>query len=94
MDDWSLKISRVDNGFILTTKEYAEHLDEGERDLHTVFEFKDDGFGEDSLDEKKALSSVFTYVADHFGFGHERYKNTNLKVSWDEEGSKYEPSES
>ena len=74
---WDLYITKVDNGFILTPGDNEESPE--------VIEC--DG------DERDTMQELLIAVYNQFSSmdtGYNKWKNDNLRISWDEEGHKYE----
>ena len=77
---WDLYIQKVDNGFILTPPDK-------DQDIEIV---KCDS------DEKETMSDLLYSVYEYFcsmDTQHSKWVNENLKITWDKEGSHYEPPE-
>ncbi len=78
---WDLYIQKVDNGFVLTPPDKDESP--------IVIKCNDD--------EKETMTELLHAVYDHFISSdsmHNKWKNTNLRITFDEEGSHYDPPES
>ena len=78
---WDLYINKVDNGYILTPSDKDQSLE--------VIEC--------TGDEKEAITELLFAVYEYFcsmEAQHNKWGNKNLRITWDEEGSGYEPPES
>jgi len=85
--DWQITIKKVTNGYILSIPEEEDTVSENE----TVINVKESVIEEDEYKNggnREAMTKVLTEIADYFGFHHEKYNKNNLKISWDEKGSK------
>lgn len=74
-----INIKRVNNGFIITSKDLSEM--NAEIEIETVFES-----GEE--DEKKCLADVLYFIAQEFGYSYDKWKEDNLNITWDKKGHK------
>jgi len=76
---WECKIRKVDNGYIVTTKE--EDLSEGgdvvTSDVETVFEEK-----QDSEIEDEEIQDMLAFVREYFGVNFSKHNKHNLHITW------------
>jgi len=81
---WECRIKKVNNGFIVS---YPEEQEEGMPEIkEEVFEDKDSS----QWDEREVLADVFVWMADHFGFQYNKWKDNNLNIQWNKKGHKCE----
>ena len=83
MNEKSLKITRVDNGYIVIN---LEEEDDGVfRKVKRVF-----SDSETEEDDKKGMENLLYFISDFFGFFYNENWENNLNISWDKKGEKYE----
>ena len=73
-----ISIEQVETGYIISYKEELED--------NWVKEFKEVVEKEDGAEE---IKGVLYRVADFFGFGYDKFAENNLKITFDEKGSKF-----
>lgn len=76
-----LKITQVNNGYILTSAEKDE--DEISYENKEVIEDNDD-----NDDKKEAMKRMLERVAEYFGECYDKWSSENLNISWNKKGSK------
>lgn len=75
-----ITIEKINNGYILSWMEETEH---GLKEEREVIE-------EDYDDEKEGMGKLLNRVAEFFGVSYDKWKDDNLKISWNGRGSKLE----
>lgn len=75
--DWKITIKKVNNGYIV------EGPGGDMKEISVIEEISDD-------DEKEACKRLLEFVAEHFGFMHDKFAEDNLRISWDKKGRKIE----
>lgn len=77
--EYKIIIKRVDNGFIMEFP--SDDPDEPGSDYEVI---KCNG------DKKETIGYLLESVAEFFGIIYNKFKNDNLRISWDREGDHYE----
>ncbi len=88
--NWEITIKKVDNGYILSVPEQSTEGFKDGKEL-TVINLRQSVLedpGENENTEKETMGRVLGEIADYFGFHYQKYNKNNLKISWDEKGSK------
>ena len=75
--DWSIKISKASNGFVLYFPE--ETFPVAGSFLEVI---------EEDRDEKETMTRLLEKVAEYFGIPHDKFAKDNLRISWNKKGSK------
>jgi hypothetical protein len=84
MTDYSIKVSRADNGFIC---EWEDEDDEGNPLKHSQVFSEDDS----ELGELKCTNDMLWFVKEHFGVFWSKHNKKNLKICiWDMDKNKEE----
>ena len=86
--DWGITIRKVRNGYILEIPEedtigYKDGVPQNVVRIEkaVIEEINDD-------DEKEGFKRLIEFIADHFGFHHDKWAKDNLRISWDLKGRK------
>ena len=76
-----LEIEKISNGFLLSWEEEIE--DRVFRNEKETIEETDNPNG-----EKEAMTKLLYRISDYFGVSYDKWKENNLKISWNKKGSK------
>jgi len=81
---WEITIKKAENGYILEIPHVEE---EGAAPVIETVVIEEEN------ETNNTMTRVLREVADHFGFHYNKYGRDNLKISWDEAGSKVDDEE-
>jgi len=77
-------ITQLDNGYTLHIGPVGMEEEEG---------FTESAVFEVDVDERETFGRVVVAVAEHFGFGYNKFAEDNLHIFWDKAGHKTEAGE-
>lgn len=78
MNDWSLKIRKISNGYVC---EHVEHVAEDKYEVkETVFQFNDYD-KEDGFENRHKVAELLYYVADYFGEEGSKHDDYRVRVN-------------